>query len=390
MTNLFAALVLAAIVGGALAGLLVVVRGRTQKIEPRLGAAVFLVVFVAVVGVAGLTDAAVQIEAGSVGVVKRFGKVTGVFNPGLNFKMPFVDEVVVYRTQEIVYETSDTPSDSRADYRDVQVDTATSDGQAILARYTVRFRIRPERAPDIVQNLGTEAEVVERVVKASSRVHVRNILKQYQASQLYSGDVEQAQNKIAERLQRDFEGVGLELMFFGLRSIQFTDQYKQAVEQKQIEAENIQTKRNLAQQAEYEKERAIIQAQAEAERERLDRIGIAQGEAEAVRLRAEADAEAIKIRAQAQAEANRMIAESLIPELIEWQAVNGWNGEYPLVIGGGQFILPGDLFARASADASSESTVQPPAQPQPSPAPPSPTPTPEAETEAPSSNGTGQ
>lgn len=389
MTRLFAALVAAALAGGVLAALLMFARGRDRTVNPRAAATVFLVVFIAVIAIAGLTDAAVQVEAGTVGVIKRFGSVVGVFNPGLNFKMPFVDEVVTYRTQEIVYETSEEPGTSQADYRDFQVDTATSDGQAILARYTVRFRIRPDRAPDILQNLGTEAEVVERVVKASSRVHARNILKQYPASDLYSGNVELAQDQIAERLRQDFEDVGLELKFFGLRSIQFTDQYKQAVEQKQIEAENIQTKRNLAQQAEFEKERAIIQAEAEAERQRLDRIGIAQGEAEAVKLRAEAEAEAIKIRAQAQAEANRLIAESLIPELIEWQAVNGWNGEYPMVVGGGQFILPGDLFQRDAALPASTQTEPQIAPVQPTPAP-SPTPAPEAESEAPSSNGTGQ
>lgn len=384
MTRLFAALVAAALAGGVLAALLMFARGRDRNVNPRAAATVFLVVFIGVIAIAGVMDAAVQIEAGTVGVVKRFGNIVGVFNPGLNFKTPFVDEVVTYRTQEIVYETSGEPGASHADYRDFQVDTATSDGQAILARYTVRFRIRPERAPDILQNLGTEAEVVERVVKASSRVHVRNILKQYPASDLYSGNVELAQEQIAERLHQDFEDVGLELKFFGLRSIQFTDQYKQAVEQKQIEAENIQTKRNQAQQAEFEKQRAIIQAEAEAERERLDRIGIAQGEAEAVRLRAEAEAQAIQIRAQAQAEANRLIADSLIPELIEWQAVNGWNGEYPMVVGGGQFILPGDLFRRDATHPVTDTETSPVAPL------PTPIPAPEAEAETPSSNGAGQ
>lgn len=57
------------------------------------------------------------------------------------------------------------------------------------------------------------------MVKASGRVHARNIFKQYPASDLYSGSVELAQEQIAERLRQDFEDVGLELKFFGLRSI---------------------------------------------------------------------------------------------------------------------------------------------------------------------------
>ena len=359
----------AVILGLVAASLVAAAQARQGRVNARVAAIVFLLVVVLVLGAAALSDGFVQIEAGTVGVVKRFGQIVGVFEPGLHFKMPFIDQVVVYRTQEIVYETSANPETSKADYRDYEVDTATSDGQQITVRYTVRFRIRPERAPDILRNLGTEAEVVEKVVKASSRVHVRNILKRYEASELYSGNVENAQNAIAERLREDFEKAGLELTFFGLRSIQFTDEYKQAVERKQIEAENVITKQHLAEQAKYEKERLITQAEAEAERQRLERIGIARGEAEALKLRAQAEAEAIRIRAQAQAEANRIIAQSLSELLIAWEAVRAWNGQYPLVVGSGQqFILPGDLFLRPPI---TPTMMVPTPVPTPSPTPPS-------------------
>lgn len=217
------------------------------------------------------------------------------------------------------------------------------------------------------------------VVKASSRVHVRNMLKRYEAQELYSGNVEDAQNAIAERLRQDFERAGLELTFFGLRSIQFSEGYKQAVERKQIEAENVITKQHLAEQAKYEKERAITQAEAEAERQRLERIGVARGEAEALKLRAEAEAEAIRIKAQAQAEANRIIAQSLSELLIAWEAVRAWNGQYPLVVGSGQqFILPGDLFLRPPL-APTPAAAEQPTSPLPTPSPtPSPTPQPES------------
>ncbi len=371
MAKLFAAITLAFLVGFGVVLFVGAVQARRGKPRIRLLVSIFLALFLVVFGAIALTDSVVQIEAGTVGVVKRFGNIVGVFNPGLNFKLPFIDEVVIYRTQEIVYETSANPESSRADYRDYEVDTATADGQQITARYTVRFRILPERAPDILRNLGTEAEVVEKVVKASSRVHVRNILKRYEANELYSGNVEQAQNEIATRLREDFEKAGLQLTFFGLRSIQFTDEYKQAVERKQIEAENVKTKQHLAEQAKYEKQRAITQAEAEAERQRLERIGIARGEAEAVKLRAQAEAEAIRIKAEAQAQANRLIAESLTAPLISWEAVRQWNGQYPLVIGSGQYILPGDLFLHPER-------LRPTPSPTPTPIPsPTPAPTPE-------------
>ncbi len=303
-----------------------------------------IVALVILIG-SGLMNSFTQVEAGSVAVVKQFGRVIDVFSPGLNWKLPFIQQTVVYRTQEILYESSEDPTLSSADYKDVEVDTATSDGQQIYARFTVRFRIDGSRALEIVNNLGTESEVVEKVVKANSRVHVRNILKQFPASDLYSGNVERAQEAISSRLSADFQAEGIELVFFGLRSIGFTEAYRAAVEQKQIEKENIATKENLAKQAEYEKQRTVTQAQAEAERQKLERIGVAEGEAESIRVKAIADAESIRVRAQAQAEANKLISQSLNQNVINWQAVQSWSGNYPLVLGGGSsYILPGELF----------------------------------------------
>jgi len=360
MGSIMGAIITAAVLGALVALLIGAATNRRGKGNYRsatiAGVAVAVIIFLG----AALLDSFTQVEAGSVAVVKQLGRVVGVFQPGLNLKLPFIQRTITYRTQEILYETSEDPKTSLADYRDVEVDTATSDGQQILARYTIRFRIDPQRATSIVNNLGTEAEVVEKVVKATSRVHVRNILKQHIASDLYSGNVEKAQEGIRQRLEGEFSKEGLQLVFFGLRSIQFQDDYRKAVEQKQIEKENIAIKENLAKQAEFEKQRTITQAQAEAERQKLERIGVAEGEAESIRVKAIADAEATRIKAQAQSAANKLISQSLDQNVISWQAVQNWSGSYPLVLGsGGNYILPGELFT----------TVQKPAAPTLAPAP---------------------
>jgi len=350
MAQLTVAVMFAVIVAILVIVFLGIVLARAgKKINARTALLAGLVAGLVVFMTVAIINSYTVVQAGSVAVVKRFGEVVAVFEPGLNWKVPFIDQTVVYRTQEIVYETSDNPDASNADYTDYQVDTATSDGQQITARYTVRFRIRPQEASNIVNDLGTEPEVVEKVVKQNSRVWVRTLLRNYTASQLYSGDIREAQESIETQLRQDFEQEGLDLVFFGLRQIGFTDAYKQAVENKQIEAENIITRKNQAEQAKYEKERAITQAEAEAEKQRLERIGVAQGEAESIKLRAEAEAAATLLKAQAQAKANDLLAQSLTPELIDWQAVLQWSGQYPTVYspdGGQQMILPGDLFTQ--------------------------------------------
>ncbi len=344
MDQLTSAIILS-ILGAVAFAVLTYLSSRGSSSGQRRATQVGIIVFVLALAAQGLLASVVQVEAGTVAVVKQFGRVITVFDPGLNFKIPFIQETVVYRTQEITYETSAEEGTSKADYWGPEVDTATSDGQQIDARFTIRFRIDSQRATEILQNLGDERAMVAKVVEANARVRVRNLLKRFQAADLYSGNVAEAEDAITEQLRQDYQEEGIELVFFGLRSIGFTEEYKKAVEEKQIEAERISTKENQAKQAEFEKQGIITAAEAEAERQRLERIGVAQGEAESTKLRAEAEAAAILAKAQAQAEANRLIAESLTPEVIQWQAAINWNGQYPLVMGGeSQYILPGDLF----------------------------------------------
>lgn len=347
MGQLIFGVLVAFLAGIGVAAVVVGANVRRGKRSPTAGVAPGIIVFLVVFALIALVSSYTIVQAGSVAVVKRLGRVVAIFDPGLNWKIPFIDQTIIYRTQEIVYETSDEPQGSRADYTDIPVDTATSDGQEITARYTVRFRISPQSALNIVNNLGTEQEVVEKIVKQNSRVWVRTLLRNFTASQLYSGNIQEAQEEIQKQLGGDLEEEGLELVFFGLRQITFSPAYIDAVEKKQIEAENIITKQNLARQAEFEKQRVITEAQAEAEKQRLERIGVAQGEAEAIKLKAEAEAAATLVRAKTQAEANLLLSRSLTPELLNWQAINQWSGDYPTVLSSGQgqpMILPGDLF----------------------------------------------
>ena len=47
---------------------------------------------------------------GKAAIVSRFGKIDRVSEPGLHFKLPLFEDVELYSTQKIVYETSDRKS----------------------------------------------------------------------------------------------------------------------------------------------------------------------------------------------------------------------------------------------------------------------------------------
>jgi len=249
------------------------------------------------------------VEYGTVKLVVRFGAVTGrVLQPGLNWRIPFVDNVIKYRTQEIVYETAEGPT--TADYYDIPTDTTTADGQQIKLKFSVRFHIDPAQVEDIANNLGDEAAVVSKVVKFHARILARNIPKQYKAADLYAGDILEVQEQFRGELEPLLAKGGVILDDFGLRQITFEEDYIQAVEQKQIEAEKI-----IAEQ--YKRDQATFQAEAIVE--------LAKGEANATIENARGDAERKRILAEAEAEAIRLKGEVLAqyPEIIQFEFVQG-------------------------------------------------------------------
>jgi regulator of protease activity HflC (stomatin/prohibitin superfamily) len=233
---------------------------------------IFLGLGIAVAGFVIVTAlmSTTQIQFGTTGVITRFGGLTDrTLQPGLHFMVPFVDDVVVYRTQKIIYETSDNPKSSEADYTDFPVETTSKDGQKVQIRYSVRFSIDPTKVQTVASTLGRENEVIEKVVKTDSRIFARNVPRSFTAEELYSGNVKDVEEKIIESLRPSFEKNGLILDEFGIRGITFSQDYQETIESKQIEKEKINIEEYRAQQEKFRKEQKITQAQADAEAQRL-------------------------------------------------------------------------------------------------------------------------
>ena len=250
------------------------------------------------------------VASGEVGVVTRFGQVTGrVLDPGASWVSPFVEDVITYNTKKVTYETAieDKQKNSEADYKDQPVDTNTEDGQPVDISYTVRFSVDPTKATWVAQNIGSEESLVEKVVKTESRIWARNIPRKYRAEELYSGDGSQkVQNEIFDQLKPVFEKNGLILDMVGIREITFDPSFVDAIKAKQVEAVKIEVERNKAEQEKFRKEQRITQAEGQAREQELQRTTIS-------------------------------------PELLQKMLIEKWNGNYPtyMVTGGtGQFILP--------------------------------------------------
>jgi len=305
----FSSILVALFVGGvAGAAVWFLTRHRADsKLSPFVvGVVMALLAF----GGLAMQQAYTTVQFGTVGLVVRFGGLTGqVFEPGLHWKTPFIDKIIPVSTVVQSYETSDDPSLSNADYRDYPVTAQTVDGQQIQVKYTVLFRIPASDAVPIVQNVGFPQEVVENVVKAHSRNLARLWAQGYTAEELFSGEgIFKYEDQVSEALISKFTPYGVILDDFLVRKVDFGDDYVNAIEEQQIAQEAIETAKYQSEAAEYEKERQIRLAEAEAERTKL----LAEADAERQRLLSDSEAYGIESRGVTLRE---------YPEVVQWEFV---------------------------------------------------------------------
>jgi len=217
-----------------------------------------------VVAVALLVQALVTVQAGTVGVVKRLGAVRQELKPGLHVIVPFIDKVVIFPTLKKTYEASEQPQASEADYPDIIITALTSDGQQIRIGMTARFMIEPGKAAWILQNLGSEREYVEKVVKTEIRGSGRRVPTRFAAYDLYTKRSYEAQQALFDEIGPKFQANGLILDEIVIRNITFTPEYAKTLEEKQIALENITTEKNKLEQAKIRKEQQIVAAEGDA------------------------------------------------------------------------------------------------------------------------------
>ena len=139
------------------------------------------------------------------------------------------------------------------------------------------------------------------------------------------------------------------------RSMDFTDAFTAAVEAKQVAAQN-------KLQAEIAQQQAIMEAEAAAQRKVIE----AEAKAETDKINANAEAEVKKIEADAaeyvgqkEAEINKMLAESMTAELLQFYLLEAWDGKLPETFVGEDGNVMSILDLAALLQQQQQETTQP-------------------------------
>lgn len=250
------------------------------------------------------------VDQNELAVVTRFGHLTYVADPGLHYKIPFVNEVHHYRT----------------DIQDLQpkdaVNTYTIDNQEVDIRYTLFYRIQPKNVEFIfINNRDYRARLssmtIDRLKAAMGQVNVQQVAEK-------RGEL---RDIIKATIQRDARPLGVDVTDFQLTDLQYTQAFRNAVNNAAVQKANIESVEYMRQQAEKQALTDKIAAEGKANAQRAQ----AAGAADARLLQATAEAKAIELQGEATAKAIKAQSDALAANarLVEYKKAEKWDGALP-------------------------------------------------------------
>lgn len=233
------------------------------------------------------------VNAGERGVLMKFGEVQEVvLDEGLHPIIPIVNTVkklsVRVQKQEILAEAS------------------SKDLQKVSTDVALNWHIIPEEANVVFQEIGDENEIVERIIDPAIKEVVRAVIAKYSAEEIVDKRNE-VKVAIANILIAQLASYHIAVDRTALVETQFSQEFSDAVEAKQVAQQQ-------AKQAGYLAQRAAQEAQA--------KVNLAKGEAESE----------VYI-ARGKAEAHKLLQETLTQEILKNQVIEKWDGKLPFVVG---------------------------------------------------------
>ena len=248
------------------------------------------------------------------GVILRTGAVIGTAQPGLGFKVPFIDTVQKISVKTITYSWD-------------KMNSYSYDQQPADLKISVTLRAAPEKVGELYAKFGSLQTAVNQVVSPAVNQQVKIVFGRYTAVKAIQerGPLNSAIRDAIIASLRDDAMIIVESV--QLENIEFSANYLHSIEQRMLAEVEVQ---KLQQNAEREKVQAqitVTQANAKANAVRAE----AQAQADALKLNGEARATNIRLTGEAEAAAIEARAKALgsNPNLVTLVQAERWNGVLP-------------------------------------------------------------
>jgi regulator of protease activity HflC (stomatin/prohibitin superfamily) len=234
-----------------------------------------------------------SIPTGNVGVLTLFGKVTGdVLGEGIHLMSPLKSVQKLSVQTQSVKETANTPS---------------NEGLILELDTSLLFRLDRTKAAEVYQTVGEN--YAEKIVEPTLRAAIRSSTSAHTANALYTNARELVQQQLSEELTKQLAARGVIVEAVLLRDVRLPAMLKSSIEAKQ-QAEQDALRMNFILQKERQ----------EAERKRIEAQGIA--------------------------DFQKIVAQGISPQLLEWKGIEATeklalsNNSKVVVIGNPKNGLP--------------------------------------------------
>jgi len=263
------------------------------------GMGIVIGIILTVIASAGFLFCTAAVPAGHVGIVNTFGQVADYsLQPGFQFKAPWTG-IINMSVQTEKYSATAT--------------AASSDLQDVKTEVTLNYRLNSNSAVSIYKNVGMN--FADKIIVPAVLESVKASTAKFSATELIQKRPmvkDEIEKVLGERLLQ----YGIVTESVSITEFQFSTKFTEAIESKVTMQQEAEKAQNELAKIKIEKEQAITRSEAQAQ---------------AVKNAADAEAYAVLAKAEAEAKAIQLKGEQLKQnaQLVQYVAVEKWNGQLP-------------------------------------------------------------
>jgi regulator of protease activity HflC (stomatin/prohibitin superfamily) len=233
-----------------------------------------------VIAIIGFGGPFVEVPAGSVGVVTNFGQVqTVTLEPGLHVIVPVYQRV--------------TNVDTRVQPHQFQeIDAASRELQEVKLTGTMNYHIDGQFASDLFQRVGTD--FAGKIIDPAFNDFIKTVVPDYSVNDILAKR-DEIRSLAKDQLAANLSQYHIIVDDIYIANIAFSDAFQQAIEDKQVAQQKVQTEQQILAQKQIQAQQAVAAAQGQAD--------------------------ATVTLAEGQSEANDLLNASLTDEILQYQYI---------------------------------------------------------------------
>ncbi|NLZ26783.1 MAG: prohibitin family protein, partial [Chloroflexi bacterium] len=219
-----------------------------KKAKIKLGKNFVYIVAAVILLIILLRAAIYVVPAGNVGVITRWGAVNRSSLAGIHVKIPFAENVILMSTRT---QKDESPA------------TAMSNNlQVVTSLIAVNYRLDGNKALQVYQEIGPD--YAEIVVAPAIQNAFKAATARFTAEELITkrGEVRQMAE---DELIAQIEPYHIIVENFNIINMDFSAEYQNAIESKQVAQQQVETSKQKLAQAEIDAQTVIAQAQGQAD-----------------------------------------------------------------------------------------------------------------------------